>query len=60
MREDSTDASRGASVGNCEGRGRMEKLYLIKRVGNTLGVGFMDAEGIGSAGLIVAEGSVCL
>jgi hypothetical protein len=38
----------------------MEKLYLIKRVGNTLGVGFADAEGTGSAGLIVAEGSVCL
>ena len=38
----------------------MEKLYLIKRVGNTLGVGFAGAEGTGSAGFIVAEESVCL
>jgi len=60
----------------CEGRGRIEKLYLTNRDGYTLRVGFIDtdvdadtvadteavtvADAAGSAGFIDIDESVCL
>jgi hypothetical protein len=50
----------------CEGRGRIEKLYLTNRVGYKLRVGFIDtaidadADAAGSAGFIDIDESVCL
>ena len=58
--EEATDAGGLTGYTNCEGRGRIEKLYLINRDGYTLGLGFIDADGAGSAGFMVADGSVCL
>jgi hypothetical protein len=48
----------------CEGRGRIEKLYLTNRVGYKLGVGFIDTatdtDATGSAGFIDDEKASCL
>jgi len=53
--EEMTDIGGLGEYTNCEGRGRIEKLYLINRVGYTLGLDFIDGEGAG-----LDEEAVCL
>ena len=44
MIEDETDADIFTGNTYCDGRGRIEKLYLTNRVGYTLRVGFIDTD----------------
>ena len=56
--DEMTDVGGLGEYTNCVGRGRIEKLYLINRVGYTLGLDFIVGVVVVCLYVAVADGSV--